>query len=143
MFIPGESFFGAAVDHDPALIEDGMRDGVVLATPTTLIALLRAVAYGWRQEQLAQNAQAISDLGKQVYDRLGTLTSHLADVGSALERANQAYNRAVGSMEARLFPAARRFQELGVASGEGITAVQPVETTPRRINAPEASDEPE
>jgi len=143
MFLPGESFFGAAVDHDHALIEDGMRDGVVLATPTTLIALLRAVAYGWRQEQLAQNAQAISDLGKQVYERLGTLASHLADVGSALERANQAYNRAVGSMEARLFPAARRFQELGVAAPDSMPATPPVETTPRQLNVPEASDGPE
>jgi DNA recombination protein RmuC len=143
MFIPGESFFGAAVDNDPALIEDGMRDGVVLATPTTLIALLRAVAYGWRQEQLAQNAQAISELGKQVYDRLGILTSHLADVGSALERANQAYNRAVGSMEARLFPAARKFQELGVAPADSLPTATPVETSPRQLNAPETEAPPE
>ncbi|NLW51096.1 MAG: DNA recombination protein RmuC [Candidatus Brocadiaceae bacterium] len=139
MFIPGESFFGAAVDNDPALIEDGMRDGVVLATPTTLIALLRAVAYGWRQEQLAQNAQAISDLGRQVYDRLGTLTGHLSAVGDALQRAAHAYNRTVASMEARLFPAARRFQELGVAAPDSFPAVSHVETSPRTLAAPEAA----
>ena len=138
MFIPGEPFLGGAADQDPSLIEDGMRNRVVLATPTTLIALLRAVAYGWRQEQLAQNAQAISELGKQVYDRLGMLTSHLADVGSALERASQAYNRAIGSMETRLFPAARKFQELGVASPDTTPTASPVETTPRQLNVPEA-----
>lgn len=140
MFIPGESFFGAAVDSDPDLIEDGMRNGVVLATPTTLIALLRAVAYGWRQEQLARNAQAISELGKQLYDRLSTLASHIATVGSALERANQAYNDAVGSMERRLFPAARRFEELGVASGEKFATVSRIDTTPRTLDVPEIAD---
>ncbi len=143
MFIPGEPFFGAAVDHDRALIEDGMKNRVVLATPTTLIALLRAVAYGWRQEQLAQNAQTISDLGKQLYERLRTLADHFGDMGSALERANQAYNRAVGSMEARVFPAARRFRDLGVTAGEEIPIIEPVETTPRKLNPPQPPDEPQ
>jgi len=137
MFIPGESFFGAAVDNDPALIEDGMANRVVLATPTTLIALLRAVAYGWRQEQLAQNARAVSELGKQLYERLRTLAQHLVEMGSALEKANQAYNNAVGSMETRVFPAARRFRDLGVATGAEIPIVEPVDSTPRKLNAPE------
>jgi len=140
MFIPGESFFRAAIDYDPTLIEDGMRDGVVLATPTTLIALLRAVAYGWRQEQLAKNAQVVSDLGRQLYDRLRTLAQHFQDLGKGLERAQQAYNRAVGSLEARVFPAARRFKDLGIASGEEIPTVEQLDTTPRVLNPP-APDE--
>lgn len=143
MFIPGEPFFGAAVDNDATLIEDGMKNRVVLATPTTLIALLRAVAYGWRQEQLAKNAQAISDLGRQLYDRLRTLADHLVDMGRGLERANEAYNRAVGSMERRVFPSARRFKELGVTAAEEIPPVEPVETAPRKLNPPEVSGEPE
>jgi DNA recombination protein RmuC len=137
MFIPGESFFGAAVDNDPSLIEDGMKNRVVLATPTTLIALLRAVAYGWRQEQLAKNAQEISDLGRQLYDRLRVLAEHLTRIGGGLERAIGAYNDAVGSMERRVFPAARRFGELGVTATAEIPPIEPVETAPRRLSPPE------
>jgi len=137
MFIPGESFFHAALDKDHALIEDGMKSKVVLATPTTLIALLSAVAYGWRQEQLAQNAQEISELGKQLYDRLRTLAEHFGSMGKALTRANEAYNRAVGSLETRVFPAARRFKDLGVTAGEDIPAVEQQDTIPRSLTAPD------
>jgi len=143
MFIRSESFFGAAVDQDPALIEDGMRNRVVLATPTTLIALLRAVAYGWRQEQLAQNARTISNLGRELYDRLRTLAGHISDMGRGLERANQAYNQAVGSMEHRVFPAARRFKELGVTAGKDIPTVEPVDTSLRKLTPPDDDDAPE
>ena len=141
MFIPGESFFGAAVDQDPSLIEDGMENRVVLSTPTTLIALLRAVAYGWRQEQLAKNAQEISELGKQLHDRLRVLAEHLGRIGGSLGKAIDAYNDAVGSMERRVFPAARRFAELGVSAPQDIPPVEPVETTPRKLAPPEAEDE--
>jgi DNA recombination protein RmuC len=141
MFIPGESFFAAAADSDHELMEDGMKRRVVLATPTTLIALLHAVAFGWKQEQIAENAQAISELGKQLYERMRILAGHIADIGSGLERAGAAYNNAVGSLESRVFPAARRFKELGAASGEEITVVEPIDTQPRRLTVPEIKKE--
>lgn len=138
MFIPGESFFAAALECDHELLEDGMRKGVVLATPTTLIALLRAVAYGWRQEQVTRNAQAICDLGKQLYERLRVFSEHLNSLGRHIGRATEAYNSAVGSLETRVFPAARRFRDLGVAARQDIEVVEPVDKTPRALNPPDA-----
>ena len=135
MFIPGEPFFAAAVDADRTLIEDGVAKGVVLATPTTLIALLRAVAYGWRQEQIAASATAISDLGRQLYDRLLVLASHFQEVGEKIGKAVDAYNRVLASLEARVLPAARRFKELGAATGEEIPLLEPVDRAPRQLNA--------
>ena len=137
MFIPGESFVSAAVEVDPALIEDGMARRVVVATPTTLIALLRAIAYGWRQEQLATNAAQISDLGKHLYERLRTVGEHFNDVGRALLRATSAFNKAVGSMESRVLPAARRFKDLAAGTGEEIAPLETVDEQPRELTAPE------
>jgi DNA recombination protein RmuC len=137
MFLPGEAFFSAALQHDPSLIEFGAGQRVVPASPTTLIALLKAVAYGWRQERIAENAEQISALGRDLYNRLLAMASHFEDVRRGLERAVEAYNKSVGSLESRVLPAARRFKELGAASGEDIDDVQPVQTTPRAIQSPE------
>jgi DNA recombination protein RmuC len=137
MFIPGESFVGAAAQADPALIEDGMARKVVVATPTTLVALLRAIAYGWRQEQVATNAEGIRKLGSELYDRLRTLAGHFDSVGTALGRAVNAYNAFVGSMETRVLPSARRFRDLGAASGDEIAPLVVVEQAPRQPDAPE------
>ena len=140
LFIPGENFFSAAVDRDRTLIEDGMAMQVIVATPTTLVALLRAVAFGWLQEQLAKNAQEISNLGKQMFERMQVLATHLSDIGRGLEKACTSYNKAVGSMESRVFPSARKFADLGVGSGSEIPLIEPVETTLREVNLPETKE---
>jgi DNA recombination protein RmuC len=132
LFLPGEQFLGAALDQDPRLIEEGFARGVVLATPATLIALLRAVAYGWRQEQLNAHAEEAGRLGKDLYERMAVLAEHLNDVGQALGKSVSAYNRAVGSLETRILPAARRFKELGVSSEKDIPLLEPAELVPRK-----------
>lgn len=131
MFLPGESFFSSALEKDSTLIEDGMEKRVLLATPTTLIALLRAIAYGWRQEQIEKNALKVSELGKQLYERVRTFLDHFEGVGSALKRAVQSYNDAAGSLASRVLVSARRFKELGAATGEEIGEATPVDEVPR------------
>jgi DNA recombination protein RmuC len=134
MFLPGETFFSAALEQDPGLIEQGVLQRVIPASPTTLIALLKAVAYGWNQEKLARNAHEISILGKELHERLRKLAAHITAVGTNLDRAVEAYNQAVGSLENRVLVSARKFAELGASVAEDIPALEPIETTARALS---------
>jgi len=137
MFLPGESFFSAALEQDPELIELGAQQRVILATPTTLIALLRAVAYGWRQERITENAERISELGRSLYERLAIMTEHFQKVGGSLQRATKAYNDTIGTLERNVLSAGRRFTELGVVSKRELQVLEPVEGSVREIQAKE------
>ena len=140
MFLPGEGYFSAALQHDPGLIEFGVTQRVIPASPLTLIALLRAVAYGWQQERIARNAEEVSALGRELYERIWRLAGHLDDLAKGLTRTVEAYNRTVGTIESRVLVTARRFKELGVSAAEPIPEVPTVERTPRPLQAPEMAD---
>ena len=140
MFLPGEGYFSAALQHDPGLIEFGVTQRVIPASPLTLIALLRAVAYGWQQERIARNAEEVSALGRELYERIWRLAGHLDDLAKGLTRTVEAYNRTVGTIESRVLVTARRFKELGVSAAEPIPEVPTVERTPRPLQAPEMTD---
>jgi DNA recombination protein RmuC len=148
LFIPGETFFSAALEQDPGLIEEGVNQQVILATPTTLIALLRAVAYGWRQETIAENAKKVEEQGRELYKRLATLTEHFARVGRGLDSAVRAYNDTVGSLERSVLPGARRFKEHGITPAAELAELAEVERGVRPLQAaepapaPDAADEP-
>jgi DNA recombination protein RmuC len=131
-FLPGEVFYSAALQQDPGLIEFGAEKGVILATPTTLIALLKAVAYGWRQEQLTEHAMQIQDLGRQMYERLWKLVGQLEELRKRIDGSVKAFDASVGSLNNVLVPA-RKFHELGAASGEEILPIETIERTPREL----------
>jgi DNA recombination protein RmuC len=134
MFLPGDHFYSAALQEDPALLEYGVEQKVLVATPVNLIGLLRAIAYGWRQEAIAANAKEISELGAELYKRIADLGGHWLDLGRNLTRTVDAFNSAVGSLESRVLVSARRFRELGAASTAAeIAAVEPVEKAPRSL----------
>lgn len=140
LFLPGETFFHDALQHDPSLLEYGVAQKVIPASPTTLIALLKTVAYGWRQEKLAENAEQISTLGRELYDRVVKMAEHFATLGDRLGGAVDAYNRTVGTLESRVLVSARRFRELGAATGEEIAEVEVVEQQARELRGGESGE---
>jgi DNA recombination protein RmuC len=137
LFIPAEPLFHAALEHDPGLIEDAAQQGVLLTSPASLIALLRSVAEGWRQEKVAESARVVSELGKQLYERLGTLAGHVARLGKGLDNAVSAYNDAIGSLESRVLVTARQFPDLGIAAAKEIAELEPVQHS---VRAPQAAE---
>ncbi|MEV8513929.1 DNA recombination protein RmuC [Dactylosporangium sp. NPDC051484] len=139
LFVPADTFLDAALQHDPALLEHAFARNVVLATPATLVALLRTIAYAWRQDSLTSNALAVHQTGRELYARLSTMGEHLSKVGTSLSTAVSSYNRAVGSLEARVLVSARKLAEFGL-SAEELPAPPQVEATPRQLQAPELVD---
>jgi len=137
MFVPGEALLSTALQHDSALLEFSMKRGVMLASPLTLIALLRAISYGWQQEKVAQNAMEISELGRNLYERIAKLAEHFENVGRSLAKSVTAYNSAVGTLESRVLVTARRLKDKGIAPAEELPEVETIDHTPRALGAPE------
>jgi DNA recombination protein RmuC len=146
MFVPGEMLLSSALQHDPGLLEFSLGRAVMLASPLTLMALLRAVAFGWQQEKIARNAQEISDLGRQLYERIRIMALHFEDVARGLTRSVESYNKAVGSLESRVLVTARRLKDKGVTAPEDLPELDTIDHTPRPLGAPELTglfdDEP-
>jgi DNA recombination protein RmuC len=135
LFIPGDQFLSAALEIDPALLEDALARHVILATPSSFVALLRAVAYGWRQEALARNAEEIQTVGQEMYARLSTFAEHLARLGRSLDSSVDAFNKAVGSYDSRVLPGARKFSELGVTGNDKAPEVEQIERATRYVES--------
>ena len=141
LFIPGDQFLNAALDLDRSLIEDALQNKVIIATPTSFVALLRAVAFGWRQESLAENAEQIKKLGEEMYGRMATFTESLSKVGKSLDQSVGHYNKAVASLTTRVMPNARKFKELGIATKKELISPEPIEKTSRNIDfEPESAE---
>jgi len=137
MFLPGETLLGAALQRDPALLEFSLGRGVMLASPLTLMALLRAVAYGWQQENVAKNAQEISDLGRQLYERIRVMAMHFEDVARGLTKSVEAYNKAVGSLESRVLVTARRLKDKGISAPDELPELDTIDHTARALGSQE------
>ncbi len=133
LFIPGEQFLTAALELNPELQEDALRQKVVLATPNNIIALLKTIAFGWRQQHVAENAEIIRQLGEELFNRIATFTAHLSKVGKSLSSSIDHYNKAVGSLERQLLPGARKFTELGIHPKKQIDDIDPLTTQPRPL----------
>jgi DNA recombination protein RmuC len=136
MFVPGEAFLAPALEYDPGLLEHALARRVHLATPTTLVSMLRTIQYAWQQEKLSENARAVFELGRELYDRLSGLGKHLDKVGKSLTSAVGAYNQAVGTLETRVLVSARKLSALGVVDAD-LTAPEPISETARPLSAPE------
>ena len=142
LFLPGDQFLSAALAERPELLETALSQSVIIATPSTLVALLKAVAYGWRQSAVAQNAAQIRDLGQELYRRLGSFNTHLGRMGARLSSAVEAYNAAVGSLERQVMPQARRFHDLGVTADAPTPALEPIGQLVRSSGAPSVAETP-
>ena len=139
MFLPSEAFFSVALEYDHSLFEHSFEQKVIIATPTTLVAMLKAIAFGWRQENVARNAQEISTLGRELYDRIGALAGHFEQLGSHLGRAVRSYNRTVGTLERRVLPSARRFEQYGVGGTGELGNLRPLDHLPQTTGADDSS----
>ncbi len=137
LFIPGDQFLSTALDYDHGLLEDALSKQIILATPTSFVALLRAVAYGWRQEQLAENADKIRDIGEELYQRLAVFSEHLSKLGKSIETSTKHFNNAVGSFDTRILPSARKFKELGINEKKSISQPEQIETATRSLESTE------
>jgi DNA recombination protein RmuC len=141
MFLPSDAFFSFALMKEPSLFENALQENVIITTPSTLLALLKAVAVGWRQERVEKNAKAIADLGRELHDRVGTFATHFSKIGSGLSTAVKAYDSAVGSLESRVLPAARKFEEFGAGSGKHLDEMDAIDGPSRSLSAPELTGE--
>jgi DNA recombination protein RmuC len=137
LFVPGENFLAAAAERDPNLFDDAFASKVIITTPSTMVALAKSVAYGWRQEQAAQNAQEIAELGRELYRRMGGLVEKVSKLGGAIEGSVKAYGELVATTEARLLPQTRKFKDLGASDSDELASLKQVEATVRQIAPPE------